>query len=123
MPMKKKILVIEDDPDISKTLHLSLKMEGFDVLIAKEGKQGLNMAKTESPNLLLLDLRLPGLPGEEICRELRKDPLYEKLPIIMLTAKDTDVDKVIGRVIGANYYMPKPFDMEELLSRIHALIG
>ena len=123
MSTKKKILVVEDDPDISKTIRIRLKMEGFEALTAKEGKQGLSMAKSESPNLILLDLRLPGLPGEEICRQLRKDPLYENLPIIMLTAKDTDVDKVIGRVIGANYYMPKPFDMEELISRIHTLIG
>lgn len=123
MSTKKKILIIEDDPDIAKTVRLRLKMDNYEVAVAKEGKQGLSMAKTESPNLILLDLRLPGMPGEEICRQLRKDPHYENLPIIMVTAKDTDVDKVIGRVIGANYYMSKPFDMEELLSRIHTLIG
>ncbi len=123
MPTKKKILIIEDNPDISKTLRLRLKMEGYDTVTAKEGKQGLSLAKSEHPNLILLDLRLPDLPGEEICRELRKDPLYENLPIIMFTAKDTDTDKVIGRVIGADYYMSKPFEMEKLLSRIHALIG
>ncbi|MDD4955957.1 MAG: response regulator, partial [Candidatus Omnitrophica bacterium] len=83
---------------------------------------GLKKAIEGGIDLLILDLKLPGLPGEEICRQLRKDERFERLPIIMLTAKDTDADKVVGKVIGANYYIRKPFDIEELLSIIHFLL-
>lgn len=119
---KKKILIIEDDKDISRTLSLRLEMEGFQVIIAQEGYEGFYKATTQRPDLIILDLRLPGLPGEEICRELRKDQRYASLPIIMLTAKDTDVDRVIGKVIGANQYLNKPFDIDELLKKISLLL-
>ncbi len=122
MENKKKILIIEDDKDINRTLSLRLEMEGFNVINAYEGHEGFYKAKTQAPNLIILDLKLPGLPGEEICRELRKDEKQASLPIIMLTAKDAEVDKVIGKVIGANQYMNKPFDMEELLKEIYALL-
>jgi len=122
MKNKKKILIIEDDKDINRTLSLRLKMEGFEILTAHEGYEGFYKATTQAPDLIILDLKLPGLPGEEICRELRKDGKRAFLPIVMLTAKDTDVDKVIGKVIGADYYMSKPFDMEELLKKIYALL-
>lgn len=123
MENKKKILVIEDDQDINRTLCLRLQMEDFEVIAAHEGYEGLYKATTQRPNLIILDLRLPGLPGEEICKELRKDEKYASLPIIMLTAKDTDVDKVIGKIIGANQYMSKPFDMDELLKKISLLLS
>jgi DNA-binding response OmpR family regulator len=122
MEQKKKILVIEDDKDINHTLCLRLKMEGYEVLSAQEGYEGFYKARTQAPDLILLDLRLPGLPGEEICREVRKDARGASLPIIMLTAKDTDTDKIIGKVLGATYYMGKPFDMEALVRQISALI-
>jgi two-component system, OmpR family, alkaline phosphatase synthesis response regulator PhoP len=122
MEHKKRILVVEDDKDINRTLSLRLEMEGFDVISAHEGYEGYYRAKTQEPNLIILDLKLPGLPGEEICRELRKDKKQASLPIIMLTAKDTDVDKIIGRVIGASQYMSKPFDMDELLRKISVLL-
>jgi len=79
-------------------------------------------ATTQRPGLSMLDLKLPGLPGEEICKELRKNEKYATLPVIMLTAKDTEVDKVIGRVIGASLYIAKPFDMDELLENISLLL-
>ncbi len=122
MKEKKKILVIEDDRDIRRTLELRLKMEGFEVITAAEGYEGIYKARMPGIDLIILDLMLPGLPGEEICRELRKEEKYSALPIIMLTAKDTDADIVIGRVIGANFYIPKPFDMDELLAKINLLL-
>lgn len=119
---KKKILIIEDDQDINRTLCLRLEMEGFEVIAAHEGYEGFYKAITQHPHLIILDLKLPGLPGEDICKALRKDEKYASLPIIMLTAKDTDLDKVIGKVIGADQYMGKPFDPDELLEKIHLLL-
>lgn len=123
MGNKKKILIIEDDKDINRTLYLRLQMEGFEVISAHDGFEGFYKATTQQPDLIILDLKLPGLPGEQICRDLRKDERYAALPIIMLTAKDKDVDRVIGKVIGANQYMSKPFDMDKLLENISLLLG
>lgn len=122
MPEKKRILVIDDDKDICRTLEVQLKMSGYDVLISLNGQEGLKIAKEGTADLVILDLGLPGLPGEEVCRQLKKDDRYNKLPIIMLTAKGTDVDKVIGKVIGAAYYIHKPFDMEGLLTKINGCL-
>lgn len=122
MANKKRILIIEDDKDINRTLCLRLQMENFEVITSYEGYEGFYKASTQHPDLIILDLKLPGLPGEEICKELRKNEKNALLPIIMLTAKDTDVDKVVGKVIGANQYMNKPFDMEELLKKISLLL-
>lgn len=122
MGKKKRILIVEDDKDISRTLSLRLGMEGFEVMTAQEGYEGFYKATTQRPNLIILDLKLPGLPGEEICKELRKDERCASLPIVMLTAKDTDVDRVIGKTIGADQYMNKPFDIDELLKKIYLLL-
>jgi len=122
MTDKKKILIIEDEKDIRRTLQLQLEAEGFEVIAASDGEDGLRKAKTEGPDLLILDLRLPKLPGEEVCRELRKDEKYLSMPIIMLTAKGTDADWVRGMVIGANYYIPKPYDMKDLLETMQLLL-
>jgi DNA-binding response OmpR family regulator len=123
MKNKKKILIIEDAPDINRTLCLRLRMEGFEAVAAHEGYEGFYKAVAQRPDLIILDLKLPGLPGEEICKELRKDERYASLPIIMLTAKDTDADKLIGKVIGANLYISKPFDMDGLLKKISFLLS
>ena len=117
---KKRILIVEDDLDISRTLELYLESEGFQVLISHEGREGLQKAKQEKPDLIVLDLMLPGLPGEELCRDLRKNEL--NMPIIMVTAKGTDTDKVIGRVIGADCYIAKPFEFDKLIAEITRLI-
>lgn len=122
MKNRKRVLIIEDDKDINRTLCLRLQMESFEVITSYEGYEGFYKAVTQHPDLIILDLKLPGLPGEEICKELRKNEKYASLPIIMLTAKDTDVDKVVGKVIGANQYMSKPFDMEEFLKRISLML-
>jgi DNA-binding response OmpR family regulator len=119
---KKKILVIEDDKDIRRTLQLQLEMEGFDVVTAADGYEGIYKAKSAGAALIILDLKLPGLPGEEICKEMRKEKKFESLPIIMVTAKDTDVDAVVGKVIGATHYIRKPFDMDELLDKVRLVL-
>lgn len=118
----KKILVIEDDKDIRRVLEVRLEMEGFEVITASDGIEGIAKAKAEGPDLILLDLKLPGMPGEQICRDLRKDVKYKNLPIIMITGKAADADRVIGKVIGANCYMVKPFDIDELLVNINSMI-
>lgn len=122
MGAKKKILVIEDDKDISRTIKMYLEAEGFEVVAVSDGKEGLQKAKTAGEDILILDLMLPGMPGEEICRELRKEDKYAALPIIMLTAKGTDAEWVRGMVLGANYYITKPFEMEDLLATIQLLL-
>jgi two-component system alkaline phosphatase synthesis response regulator PhoP len=122
MGTKKKILLIEDDKDIARTIKLYLEGEGFEVIAVSDGKEGLQKAKTAGEDILILDLMLPGMPGEEICRELRKEEKYTALPIIMLTAKGTDAQWVRGMVLGANYYITKPFEMDDLLSTIQLLL-
>ncbi|MDD5584515.1 MAG: response regulator [Candidatus Omnitrophica bacterium] len=119
---RKKILVIDDDKDIVRSLQIKLEMEGFQIISASDGYEGIYKARTSGVDLVLLDLKLPGLPGEQVCKELRKEEQYETLPIIMLTAKDSDTDRVIGRVIGADCYMPKPFEMDKLLDNIKSLL-
>lgn len=122
MQGKKQILIIEDDKGIRRTLEVRLEMEGFAVITASNGYEGYYKARTSGADLIILDLKLPGLPGEEICRGLRKEKKYERLPILMLTAKDTDADMIIGKVIGASDYMRKPFDMDELLVKMYSML-
>lgn len=123
MNEKKRILIIEDEPDISRTIELHLSSLGFEVLAAFDGKNGLKMAKISKPNLIILDLGLPQLPGEEICRELRKEEGHQDIPIVMISAKGTDADRVIGRVIGADCYISKPFDLGLLENKIKELLN
>ena len=123
MMKKKKILVIEDDRDINRTLEIHLTNLGFDVLKSFDGEDGLHKIKTQGPDLVVLDLRLPGLTGEALCREIKRSEEYKHIPVIMLTAKDTDADKVIGRVIGAEVYLTKPCDLDILEQKITLLIG
>ncbi|PIQ88622.1 MAG: hypothetical protein COV72_07365 [Candidatus Omnitrophica bacterium CG11_big_fil_rev_8_21_14_0_20_42_13] len=120
--MAKKILIIEDESDTCKALRFRFENRGFDVICAKDGRDGLEKAQAEFPALIILDLMLPELSGEEVCKEIRRNESIAKVPIIMLTAKDTDTDRVVGRVIGADSYMTKPFEIEELLREINRLI-
>lgn len=110
-----KILVIEDDVKIARFIELELKHEGFEVEAAHDGRTGLEKALQESFDLIVLDIMLPGLNGMEVCRRIR---LNSQIPIIMLTAKDDTMDKVMGLDFGADDYMTKPFAIEELLARI-----
>jgi len=116
--MKEKILIIEDEEDLVKGLKINLVDEGYEVDYALNGKVGLEKALTEKPNLILLDLMLPGINGLEICKELRRNKI--SIPILMLTAKGEEIDKVIGLEIGADDYMSKPFSIRELMARVKA---
>jgi len=111
-----RILIIEDEPDLLRGLELNIKAEGYDVLTASRGEDGFARALTEKPDLVLLDIMLPGMSGLDVCRELRKKGF--EAPIIILTAKTEEVDCVVGLEIGADDYVTKPFGVRELLARI-----
>jgi two-component system alkaline phosphatase synthesis response regulator PhoP len=113
-----RILVIEDEPDLLRGLELNLKAEGYGVLTASRGDKGLEQALRERPELILLDIMLPGMNGLDVCRELRRRGF--DAPIIMLTAKAEEMDRVVGLEIGADDYVTKPFGVRELLARIRA---
>ncbi len=115
----KKILVVEDESTLVATLRYNLEREGYQVATASDGETGLATARSERPDLILLDLMLPGLDGLEVCRILRRETA---VPILMLTAKTEEVDKVVGLEIGADDYVTKPFGMRELLARVRALL-
>jgi DNA-binding response OmpR family regulator len=116
--MKKKILIIEDEKELIDGLKLNLVSEGYDVIWALDGEEGLSKAMKAAPDLILLDIMLPRKDGLEICRELRQQNIT--IPIIMLTAKSEEVDKVVGLEIGADDYITKPFSVKELLARVRA---
>ena len=116
--MYEKILIIEDEEDLVKGLKLNLADEGYEVNWASNGEEGLRKAIEETPNLIILDIMLPKKNGLDVCRELRQKHLT--IPIIMLTAKGEEIDKVVGLEIGADDYMTKPFSIRELLARIKA---
>ncbi len=113
-----KILLVDDDPNIRRLVELYLKKEGFEVICAARGDEAVNMYKSADPNLILLDIMLPGMDGWQVCHEIRKE---SNVPIIMLTAKDETFDKVLGLELGADDYVAKPFDMKELVARIKAV--
>ena len=117
-PAKEKILIIEDEADLVKGLTLNLVDEGYEVAWAADGREGLRRALEETPDLVILDIMLPGMNGLEVCRELRQQK--SDVPVIMLTAKGGEVDKVVGLEIGADDYITKPFSVRELLARIRA---
>ncbi|MCI6292130.1 MAG: response regulator transcription factor [Clostridiales bacterium] len=117
--MKTKILLVDDDPNIRQLVRLYLEKEGFDVTEADRGDTALKEFKAAPPNLILLDVMLPGMDGWQVCREVRK---VSNIPIIMLTAKDETFDKVLGLELGADDYVVKPFDAKELVARIKAVI-
>lgn len=118
--MNEKILIVEDEEDLAKGLELNLADEGYRVIRASNGKEGLHLALTEAPDLILLDIRMPEMDGLEVCREIRRTG--SGIPILMLTAKGEETDKVVGLEIGADDYMIKPFGLRELQARIKALL-
>ncbi|MBU1043019.1 MAG: response regulator [Candidatus Omnitrophica bacterium] len=122
MGNKKKILIVEDDKDINRTLEIFVSDLGYEPLIAYNGMDGIYKAKTQNPDLIILDLMIPKLSGEDLCRELKLSDEYKHIPVIMLTAKDTDADRIIERVIGADIYMFKPCDLDQLESNIISLL-
>lgn len=118
----KKILVVDDEADLVELISYNLKKEGFSIDSAYDGEEALTKVKKGGYSLLILDLMLPGLQGIEICRLLRNDPKTSALPIIMLTAKGEEPDRVIGLEVGADDYMTKPFSVRELVARVRSLL-
>jgi len=118
--MAATILIVEDEPAVARGIQYALQQEGYEVALARSGEEGLDVATKAAPDLVLLDVRLPGMDGFEVLRRLRA--AGTKAPVLMLTARDEEVDKVIGLELGADDYLTKPFGLRELLSRIKALI-
>jgi len=117
-----KILLIEDEPSQVELIHYNLKAEGYEVLVALDGEEGLELALEEIPDLILLDWMLPKVSGIEVCRQLRRSKITREIPIIMLTARGEVSDRVIGLELGADDYLPKPFEPEELTARIQSIV-
>lgn len=117
-----RILIVEDEMNIRQLVRYNLEKEGFQVLEATDGLQGLKMAKLEKPELVLLDLMLPEMDGLEVCRSLKGNPGTAALPVIMVTAKSEEIDKVIGLELGADDYLTKPFSPRELVARVKAVL-
>lgn len=117
--MTPKILVVDDEPSVTDLLAYNLRKANYDVLTAADGREALNVARQSSPDLILLDLMLPGVDGLDVCRELRKT---SDVPIIMITARGEEIDRVVGLELGADDYVPKPFSVRELLARIKAVL-
>ncbi len=120
--MKQKILVVEDDPDIVNLLKYHLEEEGYKVSVAEDGQKGLKKAQEEMPDLLLLDLMLPKMSGLDICRILKGDKATRSIPVVMLTAKSEEVDRIVGFELGADDYVAKPFSPREVLLRVKAIL-
>lgn len=119
---KKRILIVDDEKDIVESIQFKLEFEGFECLAAFDGEEALLKAKKENPDLILLDVMLPKLNGYMICRSLKSDEKYKHIPIIMLTAKAQESDKFWGKETGADDYVTKPFEMEELIQKIQGYL-
>ncbi len=117
-----KVLVVDDEVHIVELIKFNLEGNGYSVIEAYDGNKALELAKKEEIDIVILDLMLPGIDGIEVCRRLRKDPETEKIPIIMLTAKSEETDKVLGLEIGADDYLTKPFSVRELTARMKAVL-
>lgn len=122
--MSKRALIIEDDPDIAETVRYNLASEGFATRIAATGEEGLSLALDphSSPSVIILDLMLPGMNGMDLCRRLRREDQTRRTPIIMLTAKASETDRIAGLDLGADDYIAKPFSVRELLARVRAVL-
>jgi DNA-binding response OmpR family regulator len=120
----KRALIIEDDPDIAETVRFNLAAEGFATRVALSGEEGLTLAldPKNAPSVIILDLMLPGLNGMDLCRRLRREDHTRRTPIIMLTAKTSETDRVAGLDLGADDYIAKPFSVRELLARVRAVL-
>ena len=122
MSSAQKILVVEDEPDIRKLVQYNLTQERFSVLEAEDGEQALKLLQRERPNLVILDLMLPGVSGMELCKLLKQRSETAKLPILMLTAKAGEADRIVGLEMGADDYLAKPFSPREMVARVRAIL-
>ncbi len=120
--VRSKILVVDDEPDAVELVEFNLKQAGFAVITAADGAEALNKARATPPSLIVLDLMLPEIGGLEVCKMLRRDPATASVPIIMLTAKAAEIDRVLGLELGADDYITKPFSPRELVLRVKKLL-
>lgn len=120
--MASKILVIEDDPVIQMLISQTLRREGYEIVTASDGSEGLRKVKETQPNLVVLDISMPGLDGYQVCHYLRQDPATANLPIIMVTAMARPSDQRRGFETGADDYLPKPFSLADLVTRVQSLL-
>jgi len=121
--MNKKILVIEDNPSALRLIGYTLEQEGYQVIAATNGLEGMRRAQGEEPDLIILDIMLPGIDGFEICHRLRAEPGTAQLPVLMLSAKIQETDKATGLKVGADDYLTKPADPSEIISRVQTLLA
>ena len=121
--MTQKILIIDDEQDIVETLQFTLETEGYECHTAFDGEEGLRLAKELFPDLIILDVMMPKMNGFKICRLLKYDNAYKNIPIIMLTARSQDEDKSLGEETGANEYVTKPFELEDIIQKIKGYLG
>ena len=119
---KKKIILIEDEPDIVEVISYNLRREGFRVEAEVRGDEGINQVRKQSPDLVILDLMLPGIDGLSVCQQIKSDPLTQDIPIIIISAKGEESDVVIGLGLGADDYLAKPFSPRELVARVKAVL-
>ena len=115
-----KILVVEDEPNQVELIEFNLNSEGYEVIVAQDGEEALDLAEEETPDLILLDWMLPKVSGIEVCRQLRRSKMTREIPIVMLTARSEESDKIRGLDIGADDYITKPYSIKELLARVRA---
>jgi phosphate regulon transcriptional regulator PhoB len=120
--MAQRVLIVEDEPDIRDLLVFHLEREGYQVTKSRTGAEAVRLAQAAPPDLVLLDLMLPEMDGLEVCRRLRRDPATQSIPIVMLTARGDEVDRVLGLELGADDYVVKPFSPRELVARIRAVL-
>lgn len=122
MNPRKKVLVVDDEPDIGELLKYNLEQEGFEVLVLQQGEKVLPTLEKEPIELVILDLMLPGISGIELCKQLKRSQKFENLPIIILSAKSSETDKIVGLEMGADDYMTKPFSPREAVARVKAVL-
>ena len=120
--MGRRLLMIEDEGDFADIVAMNLRRNGFDAVVARSGEVGVLEARRQKPDIVLLDLNLPDIPGTEVCRRLKGDPLTRSVPIIMVTARGEEIDRVIGLELGAEDYMVKPISIRELILRVNAVL-
>ena len=120
---KGKILVVDDEVNITQILEFSIGAEGYEVIAAQNGEEAIDKARREQPDLIILDIMMPIIDGYEACRILKANPLTKNIPVILLTAKGRDIDKRLGYEVGATDYIIKPFSPNKLIDRIHELLS
>lgn len=120
---KKKILIVDDEPDIVTMVQMRLEAGGYEVISACDGNSGYSKARSENPDLIILDVMLPGMDGYKVCRLLKFDQKYKRIPIIMLTAKGGKEDQELSRQVGADLFLNKPPELKELLAKVNELLN